>query len=301
MLTPPKLLRIIRCPNCMGKLLPVVKSYELQCDCGKRYPILDGVPILLQGDLGNAYDDLYRQIDFKVSPFGYDRKYIMWRKAKINLEIVKYLKDGSVLDDGGGYGFLKQFLDEGENEYYNLDYSYEMVRYDNSALRCVGSGENLPFADESFDNVVSGDVLEHVQDKEQYLRETYRVLKSFGVFVLNTPRTGWVDSWKKSIWFWIPYLSSVIKWGKKWLRNENMPQGKCAVPAIRVPEGVVDRPSDEETLLKQLKGIGYQVLVQSRTDNHVFGFTGTLWNKFADIFINPKQFGHCVFFVCKKS
>jgi SAM-dependent methyltransferase len=252
------------------------------------------VPILLREGQKSAYDDLYSQIDFKTSPFGYNYEYVVWRKSQINKQIVKYLKEGTVLDDGGGYGFLKEFLDKRRHTYYNLDPSIVLLKYDNSELRCVGEGEALPFKDEVFDNVVSGDVLEHVQDKVKYLEKTYQVLKPGGIFILNTPREGWVDSYKRSIWFWIPYLS--FFWTK--VRKKLRPKGIGS--SIVIPKGVVDVPSNEEWLRDQLERIGYKIVVQSRTDNHLFGLTGPFWRKFADMFINPERYGHCVFFVCKK-
>jgi SAM-dependent methyltransferase len=45
----------------------------------------------------------------------------------------------------------------------------------------------LPFADESFDMVVSMDVVEHVPDPLPWLRETARVLRPNGVLFLTTP------------------------------------------------------------------------------------------------------------------
>jgi SAM-dependent methyltransferase len=47
--------------------------------------------------------------------------------------------------------------------------------------------ECLSFADGSFDLVVSNDVLEHVNDPQQALRETFRVLRAGGEFLLTVP------------------------------------------------------------------------------------------------------------------
>ena len=50
----------------------------------------------------------------------------------------------------------------------------------------VGVGEHLPFADASFAIVYCCDVLEHVNDLEQVITETARVLKPSGIFLYDT-------------------------------------------------------------------------------------------------------------------
>ncbi|MBD2460327.1 3-demethylubiquinone-9 3-O-methyltransferase [Oscillatoria sp. FACHB-1407] len=49
-----------------------------------------------------------------------------------------------------------------------------------------GHAEALPYGDRSFDVVVCVDVLEHVADALQTLREIYRVLKPGGIFCFDT-------------------------------------------------------------------------------------------------------------------
>jgi 2-polyprenyl-6-hydroxyphenyl methylase/3-demethylubiquinone-9 3-methyltransferase len=50
----------------------------------------------------------------------------------------------------------------------------------------VGTGEHLPFEDDSFDLVYCCDVLEHVQDLGRVLAEIARVLKQDGAFLFDT-------------------------------------------------------------------------------------------------------------------
>jgi 2-polyprenyl-6-hydroxyphenyl methylase/3-demethylubiquinone-9 3-methyltransferase len=50
----------------------------------------------------------------------------------------------------------------------------------------VGVGEDLPFADESFEVVYCSDVLEHVNNPETVISEMARVLKQDGVFLYDT-------------------------------------------------------------------------------------------------------------------
>jgi 2-polyprenyl-6-hydroxyphenyl methylase / 3-demethylubiquinone-9 3-methyltransferase len=50
----------------------------------------------------------------------------------------------------------------------------------------VGAGEDLPFADESFEIVYCSDVLEHVNDLEKVMAEIAHVLRRGGVFLYDT-------------------------------------------------------------------------------------------------------------------
>jgi SAM-dependent methyltransferase len=49
------------------------------------------------------------------------------------------------------------------------------------------SGVTLPFADASFDVVLSFDVFEHIRDSDAHLREVSRVLKRGGRYLVQTP------------------------------------------------------------------------------------------------------------------
>ena len=57
-----------------------------------------------------------------------------------------------------------------------------------SILWVRGSGLALPFDDATFNKVICAEVLEHVPDYEQVLREIQRVLKPGGVLAISVPR-----------------------------------------------------------------------------------------------------------------
>lgn len=66
---------------------------------------------------------------------------------------------------------------------------FARARYvsDNLAYRVVPQSGPLPFADASFDVVLSFQVIEHVSDTRAYLEEARRVLRPGGTLVLITP------------------------------------------------------------------------------------------------------------------
>jgi len=101
-----------------------------------------------------------------------------------NVKVLAKHINGKVLDVGCGtkpYQRLFNFkeyigleLDTPENrQHKNADFFYD--------------GERFPFKGAEFDSVVANEVLEHVFNPEVFLRETNRVLKINGHFLLTVP------------------------------------------------------------------------------------------------------------------
>jgi SAM-dependent methyltransferase len=95
-----------------------------------------------------------------------------------------------VLNGGAGQGTLSRSLAELGFDVTSTDVSPEAVE----ALRERAPGRSLeadltalPFEDASFDAVVLGEVLEHVEDDRAALAEVARVLRSDGVLGLSVP------------------------------------------------------------------------------------------------------------------
>lgn len=83
---------------------------------------------------------------------------------------------------------LGLYLDCGcgkRNEYFENVVNFEIVNYDSTDV--LGIGEDLPFKDESFDGVLSLNVLEHVKDPFQCAKEISRVLKKDGKLYCVVP------------------------------------------------------------------------------------------------------------------
>ena len=116
-----------------------------------------------------------------------------WRYHLIS-RIVEELNGGDpatfrILDAGCGTGQMLQHLGR-YGRAIGIDASSEAIRF--AATRAVdrlvlGSIHDLPFADESFDCVLSLDVIEHVDDDVDLLRHLTEVLKPGGHLVLTVP------------------------------------------------------------------------------------------------------------------
>src|SRR6056297_1139617 len=99
-----------------------------------------------------------------------------------------------VLDLGCAGGFMSEAIAQRGAQVTGIDPAKEAIaagrshaaqsgldiRYD------TGVGEALPYDDAAFDAVVCVDVLEHVSDLQQVLREVARVLKPGGLFLFDT-------------------------------------------------------------------------------------------------------------------
>ena len=94
---------------------------------------------------------------------------------------------------GTGYG-VGYLVDKGARRVTGVDLSAEAVNYGRDWFGDSGSshfvcadGVKLPFADHSFDVVVSFETLEHIRAYRKFLAECQRVLKDNGTLICSTP------------------------------------------------------------------------------------------------------------------
>jgi 2-polyprenyl-3-methyl-5-hydroxy-6-metoxy-1,4-benzoquinol methylase len=141
----------------------------------------------------NTYSQLtpqeQRQIDYKTK---YHLLHPVWDETMVWLshELGKRLKKNAVvLDAGCGNG--SYLIDENRTKIawaVGVDISADFVKKNIGLDQIkISNLEKLPFADESFDVVVSLWVLEHLEHPDQVLSEVNRVLKPGGVFLFATP------------------------------------------------------------------------------------------------------------------
>lgn len=95
-------------------------------------------------------------------------------------------KNKKILDIGCGTGYYTRFFGV-QNDVTGIDLlSCVEKRYKN--FRFVkGDATALPFPKESFELVVSFDVIEHIENDRKMVSEAYRVLKKGGQLLIGTP------------------------------------------------------------------------------------------------------------------
>jgi SAM-dependent methyltransferase len=100
----------------------------------------------------------------------------------------------AVLDAGCGVGYGTALLAEHAQEVVGVDVDHDAIAY----ARRRYAAENVEFReedvldldlpDDSFDVVCSFETIEHVPDRDSFLREVRRVLRPGGTFLVSTPR-----------------------------------------------------------------------------------------------------------------
>lgn len=100
---------------------------------------------------------------------------------------------GRVLENGCGVGTYLERLAGRGSEVIGLEYDFERAAQAASRVGKVinAAGEALPLPAATFDLILSHEVLEHVQDDAQAVREMVRILKAGGRLVLFVPNRGY--------------------------------------------------------------------------------------------------------------
>ncbi len=134
-----------------------------------------------------------------------------WRKKYFDIFergcVTRWIRPGSVLDVGCGtsrFGFIQN--------YTGIDFSEPMLEKarekhpDNEYIQ--GDAKELPFEDNSFDNVISTRLLMHIDNWEKAVEEMHRVCKPGGRIIFDVKPQG--------------VMSILLRWRQKELKKENL-------------------------------------------------------------------------------
>ena len=100
---------------------------------------------------------------------------------------------GRILENGCGVGVYLERLSLNSQLAVGLEFDLQRAQkaHINSPLILNAAGENLPLPDESFDFMLSHEVLEHVQDDRRCVEEMVRVLAPSGRMAVFVPNRGY--------------------------------------------------------------------------------------------------------------
>jgi SAM-dependent methyltransferase len=139
------------------------------------------------------------------------------RGAEIETVRSLFGPDLRVLEIGGGSGYQASILASWGCDVVSLDIPerenppkeyYTVQDYD---------GVNIPFPDESYDRVLSSNVLEHVRSLSPLLEEMHRVLKPEGLAVHILPSSTW------RLWTSVSHYGYVVKYLLRYLSKSPLP------------------------------------------------------------------------------
>jgi len=140
----------------------------------------------------NLFEKL-KKIRFYISPYFISRFYLL---RGVQFIVKKYEFKGSTLDIGCGSKPYRDLFNK-VKEYKGIDFKDYSVNKDFSFGKPDYFFSNeysktliLPFKNESFDNVVSFQVLEHHPNPQKLISEMLRVVKKGGCILLTAPFLG---------------------------------------------------------------------------------------------------------------
>lgn len=142
-------------------------------------------------------------------------------------------KNSNILEIGCNIGgLLNLLLKSGYTQIGGVDIAAEAIKYGinkypglkNRLLTC--DGDKLPFKDNEFDVVLSFDLLEHIPNVKNHLKEVHRILKPNGIYLFQTPNkiinTPWTIFLTKSLsTCQIHHCSLQTYWSLKSILTEN--------------------------------------------------------------------------------
>ncbi len=113
----------------------------------------------------------------------------VFQRSRLAYHYASSLTRGRVLEIGTGSGYGVEIIAPHVEEFVTIDKfggERDFSQHDNVTFKQC-SVPPLPFDDESFDCVISFQVIEHIKKDRLFVEEVCRVLKKGGVFIVSTP------------------------------------------------------------------------------------------------------------------
>lgn len=127
-------------------------------------------------------------------------RYIEQKRISKLIELAEIRPTDKVLEVGCGAGHILEKIDKGE--LHGIDISEIQIeragkRLGSRVKLTKAPGEAIPYPDKFFDRVLCSEVVEHVLDPREVLKEISRILKDDGILSLSIPNEDVINSTKK--------------------------------------------------------------------------------------------------------
>jgi len=190
-----KEIQYLQYPACQGKLKNENELFHCE-DCHKQYPVVSEIPIFLipEEEKEKKYISHYKTDAEAFDYFRVKDKQVTHDSRRIEEYVSSFIPKGSrrILDVGSGRAWVaRRFTDE-QTTVWSLDITLTNVRKaldritGNTHMGVVADANNLPFADGTFDCVISTEVVEHVREPGTFINSLLRVVKPGGKLILTT-------------------------------------------------------------------------------------------------------------------
>jgi ubiquinone/menaquinone biosynthesis C-methylase UbiE len=127
-------------------------------------------------------------------------RYIEQKRIEKLIEAAEIKESDKILEVGCGAGHILEKVRKGK--LYGIDISEIQIertkkRMGDKVELKKAPGENIPYEDKFFDKILCSEVIEHVIDPREVLKEISRVLKDDGILSLSIPNEDVINSTKK--------------------------------------------------------------------------------------------------------
>lgn len=127
-------------------------------------------------------------------------RYIEQKRIDKLIEAADLKESDKILEVGCGAGHILEKITKGK--LYGIDISEIQIertkkRMGDRVELMKAPGENIPYEDKYFDKVLCSEVIEHVIDPREVLKEISRVMKDDGILSLSIPNEDVINSTKK--------------------------------------------------------------------------------------------------------
>ncbi|MCI5058783.1 MAG: class I SAM-dependent methyltransferase [Flavobacteriales bacterium] len=147
------------------------------------------------------YESFSEEFDSKMNMYDTNKRLSVFYDELLTED----LKGKKILDAGCGTGWFSKGASDRGADVTSMDLGeglLKQVEKKCKSTRVVGSILEMPFEDNSFDVVVSSEVIEHIPEPLKAIDEIYRVLKPGGIVILSTPNR---------LWFFTVWLANKLK------------------------------------------------------------------------------------------